>query len=71
MAEEQKTPEVDIDTDGVNEQTIELDQKPKDPDPACGLPNAAHVPDWLFFPGLAVRSLSGRGPALYGSARPG
>ena len=34
MAEEQKTPEVDIDTDGVNEQTIELDQKPKDPDPA-------------------------------------
>ena len=34
MAEEQKTPEVDIDTDGVNEQTIDIDQKPKDPDPA-------------------------------------
>lgn len=34
MAEEQRTTEVDIDTDGVNEQTIDIDQKPKDPDPA-------------------------------------
>ena len=34
MAEEQKTPEVDIDTDGVNEETIELEQQPKTTDPA-------------------------------------
>ena len=34
MTDEQKTPEVDIDTDGVNEQTIDIDQKPKDLDPA-------------------------------------
>ena len=34
MAEENKAPQVELDTDGVNEQTIELDQKPKDPDPA-------------------------------------
>ena len=34
MAEEQRTTEVDIDTDGVNEQTIDIDQKPKDLDPA-------------------------------------
>ena len=34
MAEEKKTPEVDIDTDGVNEETIELEQQPKTTDPA-------------------------------------
>ena len=34
MAEEQKAPEVDIDTDGVNEETIELEQQSKTTDPA-------------------------------------
>ena len=32
MAEENKPPEVELDTDGVNEENIDVPEKPKEPD---------------------------------------